>query len=147
VAVEERAVRSLGIGMGSVGMGAREETRYRLRLAEGFLQEARQDITSGRWRSCVDNAQLTVENSAKAVLALFGPVGRTHTPGLLLRNALAEGRLAGIPQAQIERLAASAEILGPDVHVQSDYGDEGGWRTPWELFDEPDARQALTFAE
>jgi len=44
-------------------------------------------------------------------------------------------------------VAQCAELLGPDVHVQSDYGDEIGRRTPWELFDEADAKQALSIAE
>jgi hypothetical protein len=30
---------------------------------------------------------------------------------------------------------------------QTDYGDEIGGLTPWELFDENDARQALSLAE
>jgi len=67
---------------------------YRLRVAEGFLNEARQDMSLRRWRSVMDNAQLAVENAAKAVLALLGPVGRTHNPAPLLRQALRDGRLA-----------------------------------------------------
>ncbi|MGH2352681.1 MAG: HEPN domain-containing protein [Chloroflexota bacterium] len=50
-------------------MSTSEDTRYRLRLAEGFLQEAHQDFALQRWRSCVDNSQLATENAAKAVLA------------------------------------------------------------------------------
>ncbi|MDO8672160.1 MAG: HEPN domain-containing protein [Dehalococcoidia bacterium] len=65
-------------------MQSNDEARYRLRLAEGFLGETRQDIDSKRWRSCMDNSQLAVENAAKAVLALLGPVGHTHNPGALL---------------------------------------------------------------
>mgnify|MGYP005851789575 CR=1 FL=1 len=38
-------------------------------------------------------------------------------------------------------------MLGPDIHMQTDYGDEVGGLTPWELFDETDAREALTMAE
>lgn len=53
------------------------DAEYRLEVAQGFLGEARQDVQLGRWRSAVDNAQLTVENATKAVLALAGPVGRT----------------------------------------------------------------------
>lgn len=45
-----------------------EEARYRLRLADGFLKEAGEDISLRRWRSCVDNSQLAAENAAKAVL-------------------------------------------------------------------------------
>lgn len=36
----------------------------------GFQAEAEQDFTLERWRSCVDNAQLAVENAGKAVLSL-----------------------------------------------------------------------------
>lgn len=60
---------------------------YRLKLATGFLGEARQDMALKRWRSVMDNAQLAVEKAAKAVLAFVGPVGRTHQSGLLLHSA------------------------------------------------------------
>jgi len=65
---------------------------YRVRLMEGFLAETRQDLSLARWRSCVDNSQLAVDNAAKALLALLAPVGRTHNPAILLRQALANGR-------------------------------------------------------
>ncbi|HYK91359.1 MAG TPA: HEPN domain-containing protein [Acidobacteriota bacterium] len=61
-------------------MNDRDLTQYRLRLAEGFLREAEQDFQLERWRSCVDNAQLAVENAGKAVLALFGVIPKTHDP-------------------------------------------------------------------
>jgi HEPN domain-containing protein len=127
-------------------MPAPEEASYRLRLVLGFLQEARQDFNLERWRSCVDNSQLATENAAKAVLALLGPVGRTHNPSLLLREALAEGEFPGEISPQVERLAECAEFLGPDIHVQSDYGDEACGRTPWELFDRESAQEALSLA-
>ncbi|MBI2875330.1 MAG: HEPN domain-containing protein [Candidatus Tectomicrobia bacterium] len=128
-------------------MQVTQEARYRLRLAEGFLEEARQDMGLKRWRSCVDNSQLAVENAAKAVLTLLGPVGRTHNPAILLRKALEENRFPQEVHPQVERLAECAKFLGPDVHIESDYGDETGWRTPWELFDEADAQQALSLSE
>jgi HEPN domain-containing protein len=52
-------------------MTGNRNAEYRLKLAQGFLNEARQDVGLGRWRSAVDNAQLAVENAAKAVLALL----------------------------------------------------------------------------
>ena len=128
-------------------MQGADQVRYRLRLAEGFLSEARQDITSQRWRSCVDNSQLAVENAAKALLALLGPVGRTHNPAVLIQEALDANRYIEAIRPQVERVIECAELLGPDIHVQSDYGDEAGGRTPWELFDESAARQALRLAE
>ncbi len=123
------------------------EAEYRLNLAEGFLVEARQDLHLERWRSCVDNSQLAVENAAKATLALLGPLGRTHNPAVLLRKALQEGRFLQGVRAQVERITECARLLGPDIHAQSDYGDEAGWKTPWELFSEADAKQALGLAD
>lgn len=124
-----------------------KDAEYRLRVAEGFLAEARQDVSLGRWRSAVDNAQLAVENAAKSVLALLGPVGRTHNPAVQLRQALDGSVFASNLRGWVEQLAGLAETLGFDVHVQTDYGDELGGLTPWELFDEADAAQSLAFAE
>lgn len=133
--------------MGGGVVKAGTEALYRLRLAQGFLREAQQDVALGRWRAAVDNSQLCVENAAKAVLALLGPVGRTHNPALLLRQALQEGRFAVEEIHAVTALAESAEMLGPDIHIQTDYGDEAGGYTPWELFGEEDAHQALQMAE
>jgi len=46
---------------------ADRDVAYRLALVEGFLAEAEQDVGLERWRSCVNNAQLAVENAGKAV--------------------------------------------------------------------------------
>ena len=121
------------------------DAKYRFRIAQGFLEESRQDVALTRWRSAVDNAQLATENAAKAVLALVGPVGRTHQPALLLRQALQI--FSPSHQQYVERLSEQAEMLGFDVHVQTDYGDEMEGVTPWELFNEDDARSALAIAE
>jgi HEPN domain-containing protein len=126
---------------------AGSESEYRLSLAEGFLDEARQDLGLARWRSCVDNSQLAVENAGKAALALLGPLGRTHNPSVLLRKALEEGRFPAEVRARVERITECARLLGPDIHAQSDYGDEAAWKTPWELFSEADAGQALALAD
>ena len=53
-----------------------ESTLYRLKVAQGFLEESRQDVQLLRWRSAVDNAQLAVENSAKAVLSLVAEISK-----------------------------------------------------------------------
>ena len=127
-------------------MSASDEAGFRLRLADGFLAEAPQDLELGRWRSCVDNSQLATENAAKVALALIGPVGRTRNPSTLLRRAIADGRFAGSLHAAAERLAECSELLGPDLHASSDHGDEHAGRTPWELFGEEDARNAAAIA-
>jgi len=123
------------------------EVEYRLRIAQGFLDESRQDVTLGRWRSAVDNAQLAVENATKSVLALVAPLGRTHNPAPLLRQALDEGRFDSTQRVAVRRLAECAELLGFDIHVQTDYGDEFQGLTPWELFDAQEAGEAFAIAE
>lgn len=128
-------------------MNAGEQASYRLKLAQGFLDEARQDMKLRRWRSAVDNAQLSVENSSKAVLGLLGPISRTHNSAPLLRQAISEGLFSGKNFERVRQLVEQTELLGPDIHMQTDYGDEPGGRTPWELFGEPEARQAVDAAE
>lgn len=128
-------------------MKSLQAAQYRFKIAQGFLGEARQDVDLRRWRSAVDNAQLAVENAAKSVLALVGPVGRTHNPAIQLRRFSKEGLFPSDWQERVRQLAERAETLGPDVHIQTDYGDEVAGRTPWELFDETDARQALAIVE
>lgn len=95
----------------------------------------------------MDNAQLAVENAAKAVLALLAPLGRTHSPAPLLREALAAGHFSHGHVARVQRLAECAEELGFDVHVQTDYGAAISGLTPRDLFDENDVAQALVLAE
>ncbi len=127
-------------------MNPYQESHHRMRIAQGFLEEARQDVALGRWRSAVDNCQMATEHAAKAVLALIAPVGRTHNPGRQLRQALAEGYLSTHAE-QVRALAERAEQLGPDIHMQTDYGDEQAGLTPWDLFDEAEARRCLNIAE
>ena len=123
-----------------------EDARYRLRLAHGFLQEAEQDYELRRWRSCVDNAQMSVENAAKAVLALFGPLAKTHEPGIHLRNLMESGRVVGAAKETLEQLLEVFETIGAEEHFLTDYGDEATYRDPWSLFGEGDARRALEAA-
>jgi HEPN domain-containing protein len=123
-----------------------DNAHYRLKLALGFLEECRQDVSSQRWRSAVDNAQLAVENAAKSVLALVAPVGRTHNTAPLIRQAIATQLFPQKYQTEIQRLAECAETLDYNVHVQTDYGDEMEGLTPWDLFDEKDARDSMQTA-
>src|SRR5579863_10001637 len=118
-------------------MDAREDAEFRLRLAKGFLAEAQQDVSLQRWRSCVDNSQLSTENAAKAVLSLLGPVGRTHSPSTYLLEAIDAGKVPHGDVDRARRLAQLAEQLGRDLHMASDYGDAATRRTPWEIFNEP----------
>ncbi len=84
---------------------------------------------------------------AKPRLALAGQVGRTHNPATQLRRLIGEERFGATHLDKLERLAELTELLGPDIHVQTDYGDEVEGCTPWEIFGEADAHQALAVAE
>lgn len=123
-----------------------EDARYRLRLARGFLQEAEQDYGLRRWRSCVNRAQRSDVNAAKAILAFFGPLAKTHDPAAHLRNLIESGRLLGPPKETLERLLETFGTIGAKEHFLTDYGDEATYQDPWSLFGENDARRALEAA-
>ena len=127
-------------------MESRADAEYRFEVACGFLQEAEQDLALDRWRSAVKNAQLTVENAAKAVISQRRPTPKTHDVAQELRLLLQEGRAAPEKAALLIELAECAEMLGRDVHIRTDYGDEVRRVTPWALFSQEDAEQALTHA-
>lgn len=127
-------------------MDSASDAEYRLRLARGFLAEAEEDLRSSRWRSCVDNAQLTVENAAKSVIARFGPVPRNHDMSAVLSEHLRRGAVPFELREGVEHLQELSRQLGFEEHVRSDYGDEARGITPWELFQEADAQRAIEIA-
>ncbi len=127
-------------------MDSEQDVVYRLKLAEGFLREAEEDLTLSRWRSCVDNAQLSVENAAKAVIAAHAPVPRSHDVSKLIADVQASAELSLTTREKLSALAHLAGQLGYEEHVRSDYGEEASFTTPWELFDQEDAQKAVAIA-
>lgn len=127
-------------------MDSEQDVRFRLRLAEGFLQEAEEDLTLSRWRSCVDNAQLAAENAVKAMLARHGPVPKTHEVIRPLANLQQLEKLDDTMREKLTTLQELAERLSYEEHIRSDYGEEATFKTPWELFDQPDAQEAVQVA-
>ncbi len=128
-------------------MNSIADAKFRLKIAEGFLAEARQDFELGRWRSCVDGAQLAAENALKAIVALWSPVPRTHEPGRVLLEMIEARQIQEEYCEEITALVNAAAPLGHHVHIQTDYGDETAGLTPWDLFEEDDARRAQQTAE
>jgi len=55
-----------------------EDARYRLRLAAEHLEDAEFEFQHARWSKAALSAQLSVENAAKATIALFSPTAKTH---------------------------------------------------------------------
>ena len=119
---------------------------YRLALASGFLQEAVQDFTLERWRSCVDNAQLAVENAGKVALALFGIVPKTHDPARQIAVILQEQDLPEDLHQLLHAMLPDLLVLGKEAHFLTDYGDEAGYVLPWDLFTKETAEDALQSA-
>lgn len=126
-------------------MNPRRDTEFRLELAAGFLREAEEDIQLSRWRSCVDNAQMAVENAAKAIIAMRGPVPRIHKISGALSKMLKDPQLKSVSK-DLAALREITEKLGFEEHIRTDYGDESQYRTPWELFDRESAEEAASLA-
>lgn len=128
-------------------MNYKEDAEYRKRLAQGFLNEARVNFAHQLWRSCVDNSQLSIENSGKMIIALFEPVEKTHNPSHQLKRLVEQRKLSGAFETQIEDIIAILDKFGIEEHFMTDYGDEATHTDPWSLFGEEDAREALEMAE
>lgn len=124
-------------------MNSQHDAEYRLRLTKGFKQEAEQDFQLQRWRSCVDNAQLSVENAGKAIIAIFEPVEKTHNPAIRLRQLINKNLIDTSLLADLNAALSAFDELGFEEHFLTDYGDEQTYRDPWSLFNESDAQKAL----
>lgn len=127
-------------------MNLPKHVTYRIALAEGFLREAEQDFTLKRWRSCVDNAQLSVENAGKAALALFGIVPKTHDPARQIAAILREQDLPENISELMQTMLPDLLVLGTEAHFLTDYGDEASYTLPWDLFTQQTAEDALQSA-
>ena len=127
-------------------MKASQDVAYRLALAEGFLKEAEQDFTLERWRSCVDHAQLAVENAGKTALALFGIAPKTHDPARQIAAILREQSLPPQISELLQTMLPDLLVLGTEAHFLTDYGDETNYTLPWDLFTQETAESALQAA-
>ena len=128
-------------------MNFKEDAEFRKRLAKGFLNEALHNLEHQLWRSCVDNSQLSIENSGKMIIALFEPVEKSHNPAHQLRRLVEKKRLREIFNPQVEEIMTILDQFGIEEHFMTDYGDETTRTDPWSLFGEEDAKEALEMAE
>lgn len=127
-------------------MNSKAESRYRLELAEGFLKEAEQDFLLSRWRSCVDNSQLAVENSGKTVVACFRPVEKSHNVARHVADLMEREEIDPELNDDIKILIPMLDKLGFEEHLKTDYGDEDTYKSPWDIFTKDDAAEALEMA-
>ncbi len=127
-------------------MSTSRDVDYRIALAAGFLAEADQDFALERWRSCVDNAQLAVENAGKAALALFGIAPKTHDPARQIATVLRQQELPAGVSELLHAMLPDLLVLGTETHFLTDYGDEASYTLPWDLFTKQTAEDALQSA-
>jgi HEPN domain-containing protein len=124
-------------------MKIRNDIAYRFLLAEGFLREAEEDVQLKRWRSCVSGSILCIENCGIAVLMLFGVSKNTHHPEQHLSRLLAEGTVSEEVADLIRELLPELEQHESHEKMLAKYGLESGYQSPWDLFSESQADEAL----
>ena len=121
-----------------------DEVRFRVKLAEKYLKEAEKAYREGDNRTTVGSSQLSVENAAKAVIALYRIPSWSHDPSHEL-----EELIDAIPRGAkrlSKELAVIARRLAPE-HGRSTYGEPIRGLTPWDLYNRQDAYSALKDAE
>ncbi|MGQ9631114.1 MAG: HEPN domain-containing protein [bacterium] len=127
-------------------MNFRDDAAYRFRFAKGFLSEAEEDLKSARWRSCVSNSQLSVENSGKAIIAIFEPIERSHEPLAQINRLIDRKVLDATLVSQIGEDIPLFGELGLKEHFMAGYGDEANYKDPWQIFSKEDADEAFDIA-
>ncbi len=121
-----------------------DEVRYRYKLAINYLRDANEAFNRGDWRGTVANAQLSAENAAKAVIAVYRVPSWSHDPSGELQE-LVDRMPRELTDLVIE-LASIARRLAPE-HGRSTYGEPSMGLTPWDIYTQGDAENALGMAK
>jgi len=121
-----------------------DEVMYRYKLAINYLRDANEAFNRGDWRDTVANAQLSAENAAKAVIAVYRVPSWSHDPSGELQE-LVDRMPRELADLVIE-LANIAKRLAPE-HGRSTYGEPSMGLTPWDIYTQGDAENALGMAK
>ncbi|MFP3237166.1 MAG: HEPN domain-containing protein [Vulcanisaeta sp.] len=121
-----------------------DEVRYRYKLAINYLRDANEAFNRGDWRGTVANAQLSAENAAKAVITVYRVPSWSHDPSGELQE-LVDRMPRELADLVIE-LANIAKRLAPE-HGRSTYGEPSMGLTPWDIYTQGDAENALGMAK
>jgi len=127
-------------------MESRKNVDYRFELARGFLNEAEEDFTRKHWRSCVAGSILVIENTALAVLMLFGVSSFIHKPGKHLLQLLSEKTVTEEIAEMIREMLPALEKYDSNEKMLVKFGDESSYQLPWDLFHEGEGLTALESA-
>jgi len=75
-----------------LSLNPKGEALYRLELAGGYLERARKALALGDFADVMAEAQLSVENSAKAVISCFRIPSWSHDPSEELLDVMGENQ-------------------------------------------------------
>lgn len=120
------------------------EVKYRIKLAKNYLNDAQEAFKRGDWRMVVSSSQLCTEDAAKAVIAFFKVPSWSHDPSPELSDIV-----DSIPfeaRNLAKELANIVRALAPE-HGRSTYGEPAKRLTPWEIYNENDAKKFMEMAE
>jgi HEPN domain-containing protein len=119
---------------------------FRLNLARHSLESARDNFTRSNWRDSALFSRAAIEHAAKAMLACFSAVPRTHEPARILELAL---EAASFPESCRDRAVKLLPRLGGygmQEHILLSYGDEEHGIDPWSIVDDKRAASHLADA-
>jgi HEPN domain-containing protein len=116
------------------------ESNYRVELARRHLQEAEDSFERDQYRRTVESSQLSAENAAKAVIALYRVPTWAHDPSKDLEE-VSKNMDEDFRETALQ-LSEVARELAPE-HGRVTYGDPVRRVTPWELYGRQEAREAL----
>ena len=124
-------------------LNPQKEVRYRVELAKRYLREAEEAIKRKDYRNTVASSQLCVENAAKAIIALYRIPSWSHDPSHELLEITPQ--LKPELRKLAKELAEIARKLAPE-HGRAAYGEPTRGLTPWDIYGEEDALEALSMA-
>ena len=121
------------------------EYEFRLKLARDHLEIAVKSLDSGIYPVAVHYAQLSIENSAKAIIALFKPPTWSHRPGSELHKLVDEREELKKYKVFLKKLSKVVDEVSRH-HGLATYGDIETLRTPQEIYSKEDAEKLVQLA-
>lgn len=95
--------------------------------ARSFIRRAGVCFNASDWHGVVQNAQLCIEHTAKAIIAYFAEPEWTYNPALQLDRMISENAVSlekkGISISSLKKLVQYVEEAAP-WHGLSSYGEE-----------------------
>ncbi len=120
------------------------EVSYRARMARRYLEDAGRAYARKDYRLTVASSQLSAENSAKAIIAVFRTPSWSHDPSHELLELLPQ--LPEHVRDSAKELAKIARSLAPE-HGRTTYGEPLRGLTPWDIYREEEASESLRRAK